>query len=383
MSGMTMRITLLFEPSADRAIPFAAGPERYQRLADELSRYSGIQVQIVKDVLRNAPSDAYVLFAGTGDVSRSLTDCGPALAARIAPRIVLLDVSWQKALEQLEKHRLAGAVDSLRLSEWLARPSSCAGPFGLRYLANSLGASCVPLPALRSAHYCLLQSEHHRGMPHLLVDYLAAYDWDQEPLSGVAVVSLARVVRDFTEAVGGNTQKKARLQGKIAPTSQVESVSIKRAIESLKRARESAHLTLPQVAERSGFDLKQLGLLEGSDYPRATLGTLRAYLLALEPTWGWTLAEMSRPTFPSPQERQERAEKAKTGDQPIIVCRSGAEVEAADRSEISAVSAEMPRVLVERGMTILGNRRFRRCQPEGELNNPTVRTRKEKSYAGV
>src|ERR1700733_9789700 len=107
-----MRIALLFEPSREPTIPFAAGPERYQRLADELSRYSATQVQIIMDILRNAPDDSYVLFAGGGDISRSLADCGPALAARLAPRIVLLDVSWQRALEQLEKHRLAGALDS-------------------------------------------------------------------------------------------------------------------------------------------------------------------------------------------------------------------------------------------------------------------------------
>src|SRR5260370_4121250 len=113
------------------------------------------------------PGDTYVRLAGGGDVSRSLADCGPELASRI----VLLDVSWQKALEQLEQHRLTGALDSLRLSEWLARPSSCTGPFGLRYLTKSLAASCVPMPAFRSAHYCLLQSEHHRGMAQLLAEY--------------------------------------------------------------------------------------------------------------------------------------------------------------------------------------------------------------------
>jgi hypothetical protein len=177
-----MRITLLYEPSPDRSIPFAAGLERYQRLADELTRYSGTAVPIVKDVLRNAPADAYVLFVGSGHISRSLADCGPTLAAQVAPRVVLLDVSWQKALGQLEQHQLAGAVDSLRLSEWLARPSSCTGPFGLRYLAQRLGASCVPLPAFRSEHYCLLQSSHHRGMPHLLADYLSAYHRDQPAL---------------------------------------------------------------------------------------------------------------------------------------------------------------------------------------------------------
>ena len=136
-----MQITLLVEPSADRTIPFAAGTERYQRLADEIGHYAGTKVKIVMETLRKAPTETFVLFAGSGDLSRSLADCDPLLAARL----VLLDVSWQTALEKLEEHRLAGAVDSLRLSEWLARPSSCTGPFGLCNLAKPLGASCVPI----------------------------------------------------------------------------------------------------------------------------------------------------------------------------------------------------------------------------------------------
>jgi hypothetical protein len=195
MKDIDMRLILLFESSPDRAIPFAAGPERYQRLLDELSRYAGVEVPIVRGELRAAPADTYVLFAGTGDLSRSLRDCGPALADQLAPRIVLLDVSWQRALAQLEEHRLAGAVDNLRLSEWLARPSSCTGPFGLRSLVGPLGASCVPLAPLNSTHYCLLQSEHHHGMPHLLADYLAAYSDDQQPLTAVPSVSLTRVLQ--------------------------------------------------------------------------------------------------------------------------------------------------------------------------------------------
>ncbi len=377
-----MRITLLFEPTPDRAIPFAAGPERYQRFADELSRYVGAQVQIVKDVLQKAPADTYVLFAGGRDLARSLADCGPALAARLAPRIVLLDVSWQKALEQLEKHRLAGAVDSLRLSEWLARPSSCTGPFGLRYLTKPLGASCVPLPSFCSARYCLLQSKYHRGMPHLLANYLAAYDRDQQPLSAVRSVSLARGPRVLTEWAGENAQRGAGIQGSATPFSQVESVSIKRAVDSLKRARESAQMSLPQLAERSGLDAEQLGLLEGSDYARATLGTLRAYLLALEPTCGWIIVEAGEPVFPPTPWTQDQGATAKINDSSSIAFGIGAGVEAADLSGPSALSAGMPWMLVERGMTVLGNRRSRRRQPEGELDNPTVRT-KEESYAGV
>lgn len=171
-----MRITLLIEQSGNRAIPFDAGEERYSRLAEVLSYEFGEEVPIEQGILLDAPRDSYLLFASSGDVSRSLADCGPTLAAHLAPRIVLLDVSWQMALQTLETHRLAGALDSLRLSEWLARPSSGTGPFGLHILANKLGATCVPLPWFRSTHYGLLQSHHPRGMPYLLASYLTAYD---------------------------------------------------------------------------------------------------------------------------------------------------------------------------------------------------------------
>lgn len=374
-----MRITLLFEPSADRAIPFAAGPERYQRLADELSRYAGIQVQIITDVLRNAPTDSYLLFAGSRDLSRSLSDCAPALATRI----VLLDVSWQKALEQLEKHRLAGAVDSLRLSEWLARPSSCTGPFGRRYLSKPLGASCVPMPAFCSPHYCLLQSTHHRGMPHLLADYLIAYDRDQRPLGTVPSVSLVRALREITEGAGGQFQTKGGHPAMTFPTSQVESVSIKRAIDSLKRARESAQMTLLQVAGSSGIDPDQLEVLEGSGYHRATLGTLRAYFLALEHTWGWTLAETRESSFPGLPKTSESVDLGRTNFQPNMASRIGPETLLVGPSKVAERFVSMPRVRVEKGMTIMDNNRSRHRQPEREIDKPTVRTRREESYAGV
>jgi transcriptional regulator with XRE-family HTH domain len=371
-----VRITLLFEPSADRAVPFAAGAERYQRLADELARYAGAQVQTVKGGLRSAPADAYVLFAGAGDLARSLSDCGPALAARLSTRIVLLDVSWQKALEQLESHRLAGAVDSLRLSEWLARPSSGTGPFGLRYLTHPLGVSCSPVPALRSAHYCLLQSERHRGLPHLLADYLAAYDRDLKPLSGFPTVSLARVLPPLSEGAGGKPHP-APGRGGSTRTSQVESVSVKRVIESLRRVRESARMTLRQVAEKAGLDADQLGLLEEGDHARATLGTLRAYVLALEPDWGWALAESAPPPHPRRRDTQGQAGAVRDADQPAIV--GGHETGLAE----SPPAADRPWVHVERGMTFLGDRPVRSQEPAGRLGAAASPAREEESYAVV
>src|SRR4051794_37477219 len=118
-----MRITLLIEPSQGPSLPFAAGPESYQRFVDDLGRHADTRVQTITDSLANAP-DGYILFISSGDLSRSLAGCDAAFVARLLPRIVLVDVSWQKALEQLETYRLAAAVDSLRLSQWLARPAS-------------------------------------------------------------------------------------------------------------------------------------------------------------------------------------------------------------------------------------------------------------------
>ncbi len=271
-----MRIVLLFEPSAGRAVPFAVGPEKYQSLAEELGRHANAPVQSVTGTLDQVAVGDFVLFAG-GNVSRSLAACSPERAALLAPRIVLLDVSWQKALDLLEKHRLAGAVDSLRLSEWHARPSSCTGPYGVRCLTRSLGANCVPLAFFQSAHYCLMQSSVHRGMPDLLAKYLVAYERDLQPLSEVPSISLSRIVQNASDS----------------PLT--ETASVKRVVSFMKRAREQAQWTQAQVAESAGIALEQVGQLEGSNFPQATLGSLRAYSLVMEPNWCWSMAELRDP----------------------------------------------------------------------------------------
>jgi hypothetical protein len=177
-----MKITLLLQPST-RSLPFPAAPERYQRLADELGRHLGMAVRTVQDISPEFVSDGYLLWVTSGDPERLLGGLQPSVASDLAARTVLIDVSWQHALAQLERYHFAAAVDSLHLSEWLARPSSTAGPFGLSRLASVIGASCAPLPSLRSRHYCLLEPGRHQGMSHVLADYLRAYDEDRRPLS--------------------------------------------------------------------------------------------------------------------------------------------------------------------------------------------------------
>ena len=116
-----------------------------------------------------------VLLVPAGDLQRSLAACGPELAKNLPSRLVLFDVSRQPLLETLERYRVAGAVDSLSLAQWLAQPSPGAvGPYGLRQLAREVGATCVPLAPYGSRHYCLYESDRHQGLPHLLADYLRA-----------------------------------------------------------------------------------------------------------------------------------------------------------------------------------------------------------------
>jgi len=144
-----------------------------------VARHLKAAVQTVQSYSPDAVQDGYLFWVTSGDPERLLGGLHPSVAKDLAARTVLLDVSWQKALAQLERYRFAAAVDSLRLGEWLARPPSTAGPFGLSRLASVIGASCATLPSLRSRHYCLLEGERHQGMPHVLADYLRAYQHDQ------------------------------------------------------------------------------------------------------------------------------------------------------------------------------------------------------------
>jgi hypothetical protein len=377
-----MRITLLYEPSAERKIPFAAGAERYHRFADELGRYAGIRVPVVEDSLRNAPTDAYILFAASGDLSRSLSACSPIQAAELPSRIVLLDIGWQQTLQELEQHRLAGAVDSLRMSEWLARPTSCKGPFGLKYFAKALGVNCSTLPWFQSKHYCRLDSNRHRGLPHLMADYLAAYDRDRTPLHELPSLALARL-RVFIDESGDRPPKRGECSEQLASISLAERVNTKRVVASLKQVRQQEGLTLPNVAESVGLDPDQLSLLEQGDLRRTTLGMLRGYVLALAPRLQWTLVDS--PESPSSVQRKtvDPIEKGETSDWQNMVSPAREVTTTSDASDWQELPAFSPELFSEGGMTVLAHFRIRRRQLQGELDNPTSWSPMGEPYAGV
>jgi hypothetical protein len=364
-----MKITLLIDRPTDPPIPFAAGPETYQRFAEELSTFAGTTVQIVRDAPVETLLDGYVLWVTSGDPASLLSRCDRVSASRLAARTVLLEGSWQKALEQLEKYRFAGAVDSLRMSEWLARPSSCKGPFGLRYLAKPLGARCSTLPWFRSEHYCLLESEQHRGMPHLLADYLAAYDRDRKPLSTVPYVVVAR---------------RAELRAdESAPKEEmlVERENTRLVIASLKYVREHMGMTLLQVSESMGLDLEELTLLEGGYVEQTTLATLRGYALAVESQWGWSLVGAEETASSGPRRVHSRTDKADAQGRGMST--SGKTERAVTPESTGWHEQREERPMVVGGMTAYTHRRVRRRRSEEELGRRVTWAQKEGVHAGV
>jgi transcriptional regulator with XRE-family HTH domain len=235
-------------------------------------------------------------------------------------------------------------------------------------------------------------------MPHLLADYLSAYDRDQELLIAIRSVAFRGLGAPSEDPTGRDRVGVGREAG-LALTSRVESVSIERAVASLKRTRELAGLSLAQVAESAGLDRDSLDRLEGGDYHRTTLGTLRRYVLAMEPEWGWTLVESGEGASTGPPEADERLERTSIGAQRMIVYGRGASgrsrvgrtlefpiragMATGDIPVSPGLLAGRPWVTVERGMTVWGVHRIRRREPEAEFDKPSPWTYKEEWHAGV
>jgi len=331
-----MKISLLVQRH-DCSIPFAAGPERYHRLADELGRYAGTTVRTVQEFTPESVKDGYLLWVTSGDPTRLLGGLPPTVANHLTARTVLVDVSWQQALEQLDRYRFAAAVDSLRFSEWLARPSSARGPFGLSRLASVIGASCISLPGLRSRHYCLLEGGPHQGMPHVLADYLWAYDEDLKPLSLFSGVMLSRALSPTCRSSDPSGEALPRGSLAVPP---VECVSMGRVLATLKRVREQAQVTVSQLAELTGIDPEMLRRLETGDVHDATLGSLRGYAVAMKDRWGWHLAG----TGGVPRRRSTEAQRGGQSSQDLTIPGMGSEKMTGGRFSTPMV--------MERGFTI-------------------------------
>jgi hypothetical protein len=175
-----MKITLMistnrpgvrFEPSFEEGL-LKGG---YLRFAEALGRHLGSPVPLVQDELRNAPRDGFVVINPMGDIGRPLDACDPELRAGLPPRRVVLDVFRGDLPDLLTTVGPVGAIESMSFFAWKSRSEEATGAsglYGFASLASKSGATCSRLPA--TAPYCLLGSDTHEGLPHLLVDYLRA-----------------------------------------------------------------------------------------------------------------------------------------------------------------------------------------------------------------
>ena len=150
-------------------------PGRYRELAQALEDYAGSPVRWIDGSLADVEDDSFVLFASLRDAPSALGELDPARADHVRRRLVVFEAGPREALAATEVTPVAAAVDRLSLLEWSGAEyqGGARGPVGLRRVGESIGAACTPI--FDGDPYCLLESDRHEGLPHLLVDYLRAY----------------------------------------------------------------------------------------------------------------------------------------------------------------------------------------------------------------
>jgi hypothetical protein len=149
-------------------------PERYERFRAGLERHAGAPV-VVQDRLRDVhPSAGFVLLSALYDLPSLLVPFAAEERATLLERLVLFTSGPREALAEAERFGLAGAIDELSFLGWPAGARSARGPTGLRSVAAAMGVECAA--RFGGERYCLLRSDAHEGLPHLLVDYLRAYE---------------------------------------------------------------------------------------------------------------------------------------------------------------------------------------------------------------
>lgn len=157
------------------------GLDIYTPFVDAVSRHADVAIPRINGFLRDvAPPDGFILFVGSAEVS--LEECAPERRASLAARMVPLRVPGSRVCEWLESFSVPAAVTEI--GSWLTdswqsadeRPPGAWGLYGIRDIGARIGALVGPGPALfHSARYNYLASPTHEDLPHLLVDYLTAY----------------------------------------------------------------------------------------------------------------------------------------------------------------------------------------------------------------
>jgi hypothetical protein len=147
----------------------------YDRFAAALAAHTRAPVSVVEARLRDAPARGALLVNTTG-YDEMLDECDPAVRESTAARTLILNGGRATLLERLDRHGFAGGITGERYAAWRADPAGDTGGglYGLRAIAERLGAHAAPGGPSPSERYCVMRSERFTGLPALVVAYLDA-----------------------------------------------------------------------------------------------------------------------------------------------------------------------------------------------------------------
>lgn len=169
-----LSITFVYQRARELPHRDISAAKEHARFIEELAGCAGCPIQTIEQ-LSDAPASDFVVFAGA-DARVSLSECPVEHQSSIARRLIPINASRPRIFETLlEPLSLPAAIDGLSMMEWKVGDShrtGARGLHGLREVGRLAGASCL---LFQSERYCFLESPTHRGLPHLLADYLIAY----------------------------------------------------------------------------------------------------------------------------------------------------------------------------------------------------------------
>lgn len=161
---------------------FGHEPELFAQtqLADKLRDAGFSDVAIKLDDKSSAAGDAFLLLLSSEPSPWMLALASDERAQVLARTFVLLGVRAPSILDVLERHRIAGGVESMRYSKWKGAPDADNGygVVGLRAVVERIGGECADDP-YRSEHYCVYRSRSAQDLPQAIAEY--ARGWQRQP----------------------------------------------------------------------------------------------------------------------------------------------------------------------------------------------------------
>jgi len=175
------------EPPRDGQ-PYTPAREFYQydRLAEELRRYTPARVRVVEGWPQDAAPRAMLLIAYHPAMREPLLAAAESLPPD-EPRPLLLNLRYDDLSSLAEVARPAGIVVNERYARWRLRQEEriFRQIYGLKSLAPRLAPLLEPATLADSEHYDTYESRDPQTLPFILAHYIDAY-WQTLSLSGTS-----------------------------------------------------------------------------------------------------------------------------------------------------------------------------------------------------